>query len=100
MLRIVGVSMAALLAVPLAIGGVETAAVAEGPARAVDGSPKIGGDDGPLGTGKRKKERHRERGSSVAGIEPGDNVLEEGQNSVPDTNGIGTGNGDGPLGTG
>lgn len=109
MRRIVGISAAALMTVPLLVGGASVAGAAEAsPTRGADGSPKIGGDDGPLGMAgfdhdrkkhkdkAGKKERREEGSHGVAGIEPGDDPVEEGQSSVPDTNGLSTE--DGPLG--
>ncbi len=103
MRRIVAIASAALMAVPLSIGA---AVVAEAtPHHATGGSPEIGGDEGPVGMAgigqdpgdsKKQKKERRERGSSVAGIGPGDNPVEEGQGSVPDTNGLSTE--DSPLG--
>ena len=88
MRRIVAIASAALIAVPLSIGAASVAEAA--PTHASDGSPQIGGKK------VHKKKEHRESGSSVAGIGPGDNPAEEGQDSVPDTNGLSTE--DGPLG--
>jgi hypothetical protein len=109
MRRIVTVTSAALVAVPLALGTAGVAGSAA-PTSATGGSPEIGGDEGPLGVavdregkGKRQKKKERHEGSSVAGIGPGDNPIEEGHDSVPDTNGLSTedtpiGDEDSPLG--
>ncbi|MGQ0467473.1 MAG: hypothetical protein ACT4QG_19420 [Sporichthyaceae bacterium] len=103
MRRIVGISVSALIAVPLLVGGAGVASAA--PAHVAGGSPEIGGEEGPLGVAgfdddakksKKSKKERREGSRGVAGIEPGDNPIEEGQGSIPDTNGFSTE--DGPLG--
>jgi hypothetical protein len=95
MRRIVAIASAALIAVPLSIGAACVAEAAS--AHVSDGSPQIGGKK------VHKKKEHREQGSSVAGIGPGDKPVEEGQDSVPDTNGLSTEDSplgeDGPIGS-